>query len=66
MKVLDSLYKKPLINAQTIGDLVNVSMVTAYKIVEEMEQRGILKEITGEKRGKIYLFIEYIRLFKGK
>lgn len=66
MKVLDSMYKKPLINAQTIGDLVNVSMVTAYKIVEEMEQRGILKEITGEKRGKIYLFIEYIRLFKGK
>lgn len=66
IKVLDSLYEKPVTNAQSIAKLVDVSMVTAYKIASEMEQMDILKEVTGEKRGKMYLFIEYIQLFKDK
>ncbi|MFV0543051.1 MAG: Fic family protein [Marinicella pacifica] len=64
IKVLDSLYKRPITNAQMIAELIDTSLVTAYKIVEEMERLKILREITGEKRGKMYLFHDYIRLFK--
>ena len=65
IRVLDSLYVKPLTNAKMIAQQAEVSNVTAYKIVEEMQQMGILKEITGDQRGKVYLFVEYIQLFSG-
>lgn len=64
IKVLDSLYKRPITNAQLVAELIGTSVVTAYKIVEEMERLKILREITGEKRGKMYLFHDYIQLFK--
>ena len=64
LKILDKLYEKPMTNVQMIVEVADVVLSTAYKIVGEMEAMGILKEITGDKRGKIYLFREYTKLFK--
>jgi hypothetical protein len=35
-----------------------------YKLIEELERLEILVEVTGGKRGKLFLFREYIKLFK--
>ena len=64
LKLLDYLYQKPILDAQKAGEITNVSVSTAYKIIEEMVALGILKEITGGKRGKIYTFEKYIKLFQ--
>lgn len=64
LKILDYLYQKPILDAQKAGKITNVSVSTAYKIIEEMVTLGILKEITGGKRGKIYTFDKYIKLFQ--
>lgn len=61
--LMDFLYQKPIINAQKIMEVTEVSQATAYKIAEEMLQVGILKEITGSKRGKMYSFDRYLKLF---
>ena len=62
--VVGQLYLKPLINVQKVADLTELSLPSAYKLVNELEQLGILKEITGAKRGKQYWFDEYLNLFR--
>jgi Fic family protein len=64
LKILDYLYQKPILDAQKASEITNLSVSTAYKIIEEMVALDILKEITGGKRGKIYTFDKYIKLFQ--
>ena len=63
LKIMDFLYQKPIVNANKIKNLTQVSQATAYKIIEELVEMGILKEVTGSKRGKVYTFDEYVKLF---
>ena len=61
--ILDELFKRPAINAAKIRDLTGLSKPSVYKLIEQLESLNILKEITGAKRGKIYFFDDYIKLF---
>lgn len=62
--VVSHLYLKPLVTVQQISQITGLSNPSAYKLVAELEHLGILKEITGAKRGKKYWFEEYISLFR--
>lgn len=61
--VINHMYQHPLIDAQKVKTITNISMPSAYKLIDELEQLEILKELTGAKRGKQYWFPEYIKLF---
>jgi len=63
-KVILYLYQKPIIDAAKVGDVAGISTASAYKLIVDLEQFGILREITGSKRGKLYVFSDYIALFK--
>ncbi len=63
-KVLNYLYQRPLVGAAKVGDVAGVSPASAYKLISDLESLGILKEITGGKRGKHYLFDDYLKLFR--
>ena len=63
-KVVNYLYQHPLINAKTTAEVTGLLVASAYKLIADLEQLGILVEITGKKRSKSYLFREYIDLFK--
>ena len=54
----------PLINAVKVERVVGKSAVSAYKLISDMEDLGILKEITGGQRRKMHMFEEYVKLFK--
>ena len=61
--LLTYLYQHPLLDAQKAQDLTDLSIPTVYKLIGEMEKLGILKETTGGKRSKSYIFREYVDLF---
>ena len=63
-KVIDSLYRQPLADAAQIGAAAALSPASAYKLIADLERLGILKEITGGKRGRTYAFSEYLGLFQ--
>lgn len=63
-KVMNRLYKHPMIDAARVGEAAEVSPASAYKLVADFERMGILKEITGGKRSRIYLFSSYLKLFQ--
>ncbi|HEY8102071.1 MAG TPA: Fic family protein [Burkholderiaceae bacterium] len=63
-KLLNYLYEHPMVFASKASEVVGISSASAYKLIADFERLGILKEITGGKHGKLYLFDAYIRLFK--
>lgn len=63
-KIVNYLYQRPLLDAAKVGEVAGVSPASAYKLIADFEQLGILKEITGGKRGKHYLFDDYLKLFR--
>jgi Fic family protein len=62
-KVVHYLYQRPMIDAAKVGEVASISPASAYKLIADLEQFGILKEITGGKRGKMYVFDDYLQLF---
>ena len=62
--VISYLYQRPLIDANKVKDITNISMPSAYKLITELENVNILEEITGGQRGKQYWFTDYINIFK--
>jgi Fic family protein len=61
--IMNYLYQHPSIDAQKAKELTKLSSPSAYKLIDELEGLGIIEEVTGAKRGKQYLFREYIDLF---
>lgn len=63
-KITNYLYQRPVINADKVSEISGISMPSAYKLIGVMEEIGILKEVTGGQRGRVYVFEDYIKLFK--
>jgi len=63
-RVLHALYRHPVINAADVGRITKISAASAYKLVADLERLKILREITGGKRGRTYLFDSYVKFFR--
>ena len=63
--VLRKLFQNPtLAGAQELKKLLGISLPTAYNLIEDLEGLGILEKIpNSNKRGNLYLFREYFKLF---
>lgn len=62
--LLDYLFQQPVLDADMIASRLGISRVSAYKLVEDFTRLGILREMTGAKRNRMYMFEEYFTLFK--
>lgn len=62
-KLLDYLFTQPIVNASNISDSLEISQVSAYKIIEDFIKAEILQETTGFKRNRFFLFKEYLDIF---
>jgi len=63
-KVIDYLYKKPMITADKVSEVASVSMPSSYKLISDLERLNILQEKTGGQRSRVYAFDNYIKLFR--
>jgi len=63
-KVVGFLFKKPIINAEKVHKIADISMPSSYKLIAELEGMNILKEITGGRRSRMYVFENYLKLFR--
>ncbi len=62
-KLLEHLYKNPVISVKKAEMLLSISNTAANKLVEEFENKKLLEEITGYGRNRVYLFKVYFDLF---
>jgi Fic family protein len=61
--LLKHLFKKPVVNAGDVEQMINVTTPTANAIIKDLVRIGILKEKTGFSRNRIYTLHEYLGLF---
>jgi len=62
--LMRSLYQGPVVNIKGVKTLLNVQTNTASSLIGDFEEYGILKEMTGYKRNRTFVFSEYLLLFK--
>ncbi|MBI5907655.1 MAG: Fic family protein [Burkholderiales bacterium] len=63
LKLLDHLYKQPLMSAKRVTTAISCSTPTALKLLDDFQTRGWLKEITGMERNRVYRYQPYLDLF---
>ncbi len=63
-KLIDYLYKQPVITPAVASKNIGLSDASVYKLIQDLEKMDIIKEITGGKRGRIYVFKKYLDLFE--
>lgn len=63
-KVMQQLYQRPIINADGVSKAAGVSLPSAYTLIEQLESKGIVREITGAQRKRMYIFDEYMKIFR--
>lgn len=63
-KVVQSLFANPVTDVGGVVAITGKSNVSAYKLIADLEKTGILREITGAQRHRVYLFSEYMDLFR--
>lgn len=61
---LELLYGEPKIDAQSVAEALNVNISTALRLIGDFEKLGILKELTGYKRNRIFSFEDYLNIFR--
>ncbi|HEU0227401.1 MAG TPA: Fic family protein [Arachidicoccus soli] len=61
--ILQELFKKPVIHVNQVKDILKSSYKTANELVNDLVVAGILKEMTGQERNRIFVFDDYIKLF---
>lgn len=63
-KVIDYLYKRPMITADKVSEVASISMPSSYKLISDLEKLHVLKENTGGQRSRVYVFDNYLNLFR--
>lgn len=61
--LLNELYKQPILDGGQVAEIMGSHASTANRMIADFMQLGILKELTGYKRNRIYAFEPYINLF---
>jgi Fic family protein len=63
LKLLDALYRTPLVRVADVERITGLSNPSALALVRRFEKVGILREITGRQRDRLYSYKKYVELF---
>lgn len=63
LKLLESLYRRPIFNVNSVSELLGVSPQAANNLTDKFERLNLVTEITGQKRNRIYRYDQYVALF---
>lgn len=64
LRLLDLLYERPMLDVNLARERLGLSFATANKLVEQLERLGLVREVTGRRRDRIFRFKPYLDLFE--
>ncbi len=62
-RVLETLYERPILAVRDVQTLTGTTHQAASSLVAKMTEHGILREVTGYKRNRLFCYQPYIDLF---
>ena len=63
-RLIQQLYAQPVVDVKIVENVLNTTAATAGKLVTDMVNSGILIEITGQRRNRLFIFENYLDLFR--
>ncbi len=63
LRLLDKLFMEPFVDVNRVGKICDVSYSNANDLVSELSRLGILREITGRSRNRMFRYQAYLDLF---
>ena len=61
--LMNKLYANPILSSNDVVEFLSVTPATANSLIQDFMNLGILKEITGGRRYRLFSFEEYLTLF---
>ncbi len=62
-QIIDALFEQPIASISKLIELTGLTAATIGKILDTLEQQfGIVKELTGQKRNRVYAYVVYIEI----
>ena len=62
--MLERLYRHPFVNVTTVQEITGTSYAGANQLVSRMVASGVLVEITGQARNRVFAYQRYMDLFE--
>lgn len=61
--LLSALFQRPLVNVNYVAERLDVTFPTANKLVASLVEMGLLRELTGQRRSRLFRYEPYLALF---
>ncbi|MCA1601316.1 MAG: hypothetical protein LC776_06620 [Acidobacteria bacterium] len=61
--MLRHLYSNPVMSANRVAASLEITHQSASSLIRAFEEMEILRETTGQKKDRLFVFSEYLRLF---
>ena len=62
--VMRHLYARPVVDVKMVAELTGSTVNTASALISDLVDHGVLSEITGQQRNRLFVFHDYIALFR--
>jgi len=62
-RLLRLLFSDPIVTAKKAGEYLNLTHPAVNRLLENFREKGILTELTGFRRNRVFAFIGYLDLF---
>ncbi|MCW8126036.1 Fic family protein [Microbulbifer halophilus] len=63
-ELIRQLYAQPVVDVKWATETLGTATNTAAALITDLVQAGVLLEITGQNRNRLFVFDEYLRLFR--
>jgi len=62
--LMKTLYQQPVIDIKTVSKLLDVETNTATSLINDLVKHGVLEELTGKRRNRMFWFKDYLMIFR--
>jgi hypothetical protein len=62
--LMKALYNRPVISVRAARELLRVQPNITNSLIQEFVEHDVLKEITGNKRNRLFFYSRYLSIFE--
>jgi len=63
LRLISLLFARPVVNVKLVQTELRLAWATANKLLGQLEELGMVREITGQKRSRVFRYDPYLDLF---
>lgn len=63
LRFLETLYQRPIFNVASVSNTLGITAQAANNLTDRLEQFDLVREITGQRRNRVFRYDPYVKLF---